>query len=546
MSLADTAGGGLWNAFLGGRQQAQQEGTANLQNVGALQAVLARAKQDQLANAFRDEMSRATTPDEQAAVAVKFGDPTHVLANATRVAGIKGTQEMARARLTQALQLADMTHQDRMRSATTAEARAAESARHNGIVEAIQRDALANAGARLAYDTGATPSNSFAAVVPPPAGSSSPVPPAGVAAPQQGVTIQGSFPEADANIVGASPSLLAAAAQKDPTLAAVLSRAGVGGLPQPQPSAAPEAPVAAPAPVSAPQPDAGNLDARDLALRGAAGTPQPIPNAAPGPLPAAPVSAVPQPQSAIPPMPPEVAKMPKKFQDAWTLDQAKKGTAGNTASENIVDLIGQGKMAVPSSFALRSPYWIDALERVGKKYPGFDAGVYGARASARRTFASGPEAKNVTSMNTLIGHLGTMSDMADKLNNNDYPAANAVINRIKQEMGDPTIVNFNTAKSAVAEETMRVFRQVGASDAEAKRWGDLLSSSGSPAQLSGNISTVGKLLESRINAIADQFERTVNQSGNPAKIMPGNQTILDKMVTKDASATGGWSIRPKQ
>ena len=75
MSLADTAGGGLWNAFTGGRQQAQQEGTANLQNVGALQAILAKAKADQIAQQYRDGMAGATTDEQRMGLAANALGP---------------------------------------------------------------------------------------------------------------------------------------------------------------------------------------------------------------------------------------------------------------------------------------------------------------------------------------------------------------------------------------------------------------------------------------------------------------------------------------
>lgn len=42
MSLADTAGMGLWNTFTGGQKQAQDAQTAQLQQVGALQGILAK------------------------------------------------------------------------------------------------------------------------------------------------------------------------------------------------------------------------------------------------------------------------------------------------------------------------------------------------------------------------------------------------------------------------------------------------------------------------------------------------------------------------
>ena len=200
------------------------------------------------------------------------------------------------------------------------------------------------------------------------------------------------------------------------------------------------------------------------------------------------------------------------------------------APEAVVDAIVSGRMQMPTGFALRSPYWQDVIARVAQKDPSFDATRYGARSAARRTFASGPEARNVTALNTVIGHLGTLDEAANALMNKDIRAFNAVANRLATELGDPRVQSFDTARQAVAEETMRVFRQVGASEMEARMWGERIQSSGSPAQLRGVIATLGELLESRVNAIASQFERTVNQGGNPAQVDPANKAVLDRLI----------------
>ena len=209
------------------------------------------------------------------------------------------------------------------------------------------------------------------------------------------------------------------------------------------------------------------------------------------------------------------------------------------ASDDVVKAIAEGRMQMPTGFALRSPYWQNVVERVAAIDPNFDASKYAARAAGRRTFASGPEARNVTALNTVIGHLGTLDEAATALNNKDLRAFNAVANRLATELGDPRIQNFDTAKQAVAEETMRVFRQVGASEMEARMWGERISASGSPAQLRGVIGTLGKLLDSRVEAIGQQFERTVNQTGNPATVDPKNKVVLDKLIRQ--GETPAWN-----
>lgn len=208
-------------------------------------------------------------------------------------------------------------------------------------------------------------------------------------------------------------------------------------------------------------------------------------------------------------------------------------TAVTKASDDVVKLIAEGRMQMPSGFALRSPYWQDAIERAAKLNPNLDATQYGVRAATRKAFATGPEARNVTALNTVIGHLGTLDEAATALDNGDIRAANYVFNRIGYELGDPKVVNFGTAKEAVAEETMRVFRQVGASEQEAKRWGELINSSNSPKQMRANIATLGTLLDSRVNAIAAQYDRATGT--NPAAVDPANRTNLDRLKNGGAA-----------
>lgn len=307
-----------------------------------------------------------------------------------------------------------------------------------------------------------------------------------------------------------------------------------------------QAPHGALATLAAPvAPPAGVLSGLTAQPQGVLSPAAPAAQVAPAPSPA----ATPAPTAQMPSFtgsPRQIAES----QNKWLLQEAKQvaGLSSAKAPEEVINAIVEGRMAIPGGFALRAPYWQDAIARVAQKDPNFDATKYGARAAARRTFASGPEARNVTALNTVIGHLGTLDEMATALEGKDLRVANMVINRIRTELGDPRVQNFDTAKQAVAEETMRVFRQVGASEAEARAWGERIHASGSPQQLRGVIATLGELLESRVNAIAQQFERTVRQDQNPARVDPANKEKLDRMIQRGNlpgdRGTGGWSIRP--
>jgi hypothetical protein len=195
---------------------------------------------------FRQRMAGAQTDEERARIAMEAEGAKGVLSHLDRQAGIKATQENARARVGAQLQGAANTHEARMRAidatlsgqALTA-AKNAEMARHNGVVEGLQSDAMKNAGARLYYDTGMLGANT-----------STPQ----VAAPQQPM-MQGQAPNE----------------------AAAVAAINAGGgrpmsveIPSQSPAAAVAAPMQAPQPaLSAPQAPVtpampNNMDARDL------------------------------------------------------------------------------------------------------------------------------------------------------------------------------------------------------------------------------------------------------------------------------------------
>lgn len=506
-----------------------QENTQAIAQAGALATL-----QSHLVGAQREAQMRAElaglppeqrTPESLSAIAAKYGSAKDLLTHADTLTRVAANREATMARLQQAAQQFSSNYGLKIRSAANADERTRLTRERNMVLEALGRQAQTIAGQKLYYETGMTAPDMPLQVSTPPAPQ--------MASP---TAISGSTPSADLNLSGLNPGQAGRLAATDPTFAQAMREAGAGQMvPRPMPSPAP-APVVAPQqPEGVSYPDASNLDARDIRSRQ-----MPAP-AVPAP---APIAAAAQPEPAAPKAltladaPAELS--PKKKQE-WLLKQTTQ--AATKAPDTVVDAIVQGRMQLPTGFALRSPYWQDVIERVNVKDPQFDATRYGARAAARRTFASGPEAKNVTALNTVIGHLGTLDEAATALQNGDIPAVNAIVNRARTEFGDPRVQNFDTAKQAVAEETMRVFRQVGASEMEARQWQERIRSQGSPAQLRGVISELGQLLESRVTALAQQYERTVNGQGNPAAVDPANKARLDKLIQQGAQ---GWDAEKEK
>ena len=78
-----------------------------------------------------------------------------------------------------------------------------------------------------------------------------------------------------------------------------------------------------------------------------------------------------------------------------------------SSQQKEVKALVEGRLPV-SPYALRSKKMWPLMERAMQYDPTFDASNYNVRLGVRRDFASGPTSKNITAINTAIGHIGTL------------------------------------------------------------------------------------------------------------------------------------------
>lgn len=226
-----------------------------------------------------------------------------------------------------------------------------------------------------------------------------------------------------------------------------------------------------------------------------------------------------------------------------------------------VKALAEGRMQFPAGFALKSPYWQNMISMVSQYDPSFDAVNYNSRASTRRDFTSGQSSKNITALNTAIGHMGTLQQAADALGNSNTPAINYLVNQVRSATGDPRVNNFDLAKHAVANELMRVFRQVGASETETKAFEERLSSSSSPAQINEALKLGAELLHSRLDALNDTYQRGMGTTADVTQLLSPKakaalasfenssqkkETQPQPTAIKDAVEKSGWKYEPDQ
>lgn len=233
---------------------------------------------------------------------------------------------------------------------------------------------------------------------------------------------------------------------------------------------------------------------------------------------------------------------PKSAKDSAPVDE--RGLyPGNTVEERLqsvpaddrsfVQQMLDGRVAPPSSFAMKTPYWQHKMLQASRVDPELDYTKWGARAATRKDFDSGKTAQNLISMGQTYGHFGKLTDAIDKLDNSDFPLANKARNAVLGATGSDKATNVKTAAKAVSSEVARVFKGVGViGEKEVKEWGDTLDPNMSPEQLKGSVRTLLDLIDSRVQ---EQGARWNSQFPNEPR------ELYSKSAEKALESVRAWS-----
>lgn len=120
-----------------------------------------------------------------------------------------------------------------------------------------------------------------------------------------------------------------------------------------------------------------------------------------------------------------------------------------------------GRYPVPTSKQAMDPNWQRLVSVAQQVDPTLDAATYKSRAAARQNFTSGKIGEQVKALNTLAGHLATLSDSLDKLDNSDFSLVNKAANFSADHLGNTgrqkALGTYTTAAKAVGDEAAKVF-----------------------------------------------------------------------------------------
>lgn len=138
---------------------------------------------------------------------------------------------------------------------------------------------------------------------------------------------------------------------------------------------------------------------------------------------------------------------------------------------------------------------------------------YQTEKGLQKEFTTGSAAKNLTAFNTAIEHANQLRTAADALQNGDVRSLNKIGNEMGYQFGSDKMSNFNVIKNALAGEVSKVFKGGQATDAEIKEVQAPFDAANSPAQLKGAIENAVHLMNSKRDALKQQYE--AGQKGKP-------------------------------
>ena len=179
-------------------------------------------------------------------------------------------------------------------------------------------------------------------------------------------------------------------------------------------------------------------------------------------------------------------------------------------------MLTEYKIPLPSGFALRQPYWQQALAVAGEMDPDFDASQYNVRMKVKTAFTTGKEAQNIVGLNTAVGHLDAFRKASEALKNGNFTSANGAYNALSRYFPvtpdlvkrQGLITGVRTKFNATKGEMASIFKANGATDQEIKSWESTIDDPAAATPQMWKAFTDGalELIGSRMEARRGQYE----------------------------------------
>lgn len=236
------------------------------------------------------------------------------------------------------------------------------------------------------------------------------------------------------------------------------------------------------------------------------------------------------------------------------------GSAGMTyeslpdSDQRIVDQIGNYQMPMPSRGAFPPAQIARIRGALSDKYGPdsehpYDAKEYPARQAALTDFKAGKAASNITSIQTVIGHLRGLSDAVGQLGNTNFLPG--ISNTVVNDVGNVTssgvqakLANFNSKADAVASELGKVFGGNQPAMSLVHEWRNSISANASPQAQNAAIGSIMEMLGSRMGGLQDQWDKGVKSERTLPFLTDKNRADLQAMEQRGVPDSNHIALDP--
>lgn len=209
------------------------------------------------------------------------------------------------------------------------------------------------------------------------------------------------------------------------------------------------------------------------------------------------------------------------------------------AAQASADAIANYKLKPPPSLGGRyAGANQELMRRVLKANPEYDAKKYDTFQKTENAFTSGREAKNLNSLNTALGHLGTLNEASDALSSGNVVLLNRLANAVGVQTGKDAVTTYNTIVHRVGPELVSAYVAGGGGQGERGMSEKDFDPARGDKQLKSSISISAKLLGSKIAASQQQYNQGTYGKGQLKLLSPESEEVLRKLTEKPAGGAG--------
>jgi hypothetical protein len=182
------------------------------------------------------------------------------------------------------------------------------------------------------------------------------------------------------------------------------------------------------------------------------------------------------------------------------------------------------------------------LRKVMAINPGYSAQNWQAQKTMLERYTSGTESKEISGINTALGHVAALGEAIDALKNGDIQLLNRLGNYLGVQTGGDAVTTFKSIVHKVGPEINRAYvGGVGSQGEIIAQESDFDPNLGDK-QLRSNVAITAKLLRSKIGSLENQWNKLMvakGQEGNDFKdrfIMPEAKHAIDKWAPGEGAA----------